>query len=491
MLNSDQGRARKQRFKERLHVLHDTALHRKLKQHLPAAFNQRWTRRHWMHASLFATIGALVATIVPGFSHTIDSPYSVSHSTLALPLPPLSLERQQQTPGDSWQVLRVQRGQTLSNLFDQAGIPATVMHQVLEHPGVRESLTKLRPGAEIAFDLPLSGELRTIRFDRDADNRVELSLAGDKITETVSKRETSTRRVVASGEITSSLYAAARKAGLSPSAIATMTDEIFKYDIDFSKDLQPGDRFSVVLDETWREGEKVDTSKILAATFSSGGKTYSGFRFDRNGKSEYFDASGRPLKKSFIRMPIQFARLSSSFGARKHPVLGKMRMHKGVDYAARTGTPIMAAGDARVQFAGTQRGYGNVVILNHGRGHTTLYGHMSRFGAIKTGQRVAQGTVIGYVGSTGMATGPHLHYEFRVNGEHRNPLSVTMPPPEPLKGAELVAFRAQTAPVLARIQGMEKLIYADASPAPQAAPADAEAQTQTASVAKPTKRSRG
>lgn len=485
MLNSDQGRARRQRFKERLHVLHDTALHRKLRQHLPAAFNERWTRRHWVHASLFATIGALVATIVPGFSHTIESPYSASHATLALPLPPLALERQQQTPGDSWQVLRVQRGQTLSNLFDQAGIPATVMHQVLEHPGVREALTKLRPGAEIAFDLPLSGQLRTIRFDRDADNRVELALAGDKITETVSKRETSTRRVVASGEITSSLYAAARKAGLSPSAIATMTDEIFKYDIDFSKDLQPGDRFSVVLDETWREGEKVDTSKILAATFSSGGKTYSGFRFDRNGKSEYFDASGRPLKKSFIRMPIPFARLSSSFGARKHPVLGKMRMHKGVDYAARTGTPIMAAGDARVQFAGTQRGYGNVVILDHGRGHTTLYGHMSRFGKIKTGQRVAQGTVIGYVGSTGLATGPHLHYEFRVNGVHRNPLSVTMPPPEPLQGSELAAFRAQTAPALARIQGMEKLIYADASPAPAAK------ATQTASAAKPSKPNRG
>ncbi len=485
MLNSDQGRARKQRFKERLNVLHDTALHRKLKQHLPAAFNQRWTRRHWMHASLFATIGALVATIVPGFSHTIDSPYSSSHATLALPLPPLSLERRQQTPGDSWQVMRVQRGQTLGNLFEQAGIPATVMHQVLEHPGVRSALTKLRPGAEIAFDLPLSGELRTIRFDRDADSRVELALAGDRITEKVIKRESSTRRVVASGEITSSLYAAARKAGLSPSAIATMTDEIFKYDIDFSKDLQPGDRFSVVLDETWREGEKVDTSKILAATFSSGGKTYSGFRFDRNGKSEYFDASGRPLKKSFIRMPIPFARLSSSFGARKHPVLGKMRMHKGVDYAARTGTPIMAAGDARVQFAGTQRGYGNVVILDHGRGHTTLYGHMSRFGKIKTGQRVAQGTVIGYVGSTGLATGPHLHYEFRVNGVHRNPLSVTMPPPEPLQGNELVAFRAQTAPALARIQGMEKLIYADAGPAPAAK------GTTTAKAGKPVKSSRG
>jgi murein DD-endopeptidase MepM/ murein hydrolase activator NlpD len=173
-------------------------------------------------------------------------------------------------------------------------------------------------------------------------------------------------------------------------------------------------------------------------------------------------------------MPIPFARLSSTFGARKHPVLGKMRMHKGVDYAARTGTPIMAAGDARVQFVGVQRGYGNVVILDHGRGHTTLYGHMSRFAGIKNGQRVAQGTVIGYVGSTGLATGPHLHYEFRVNGEHRNPLTVTMPPPEPLKGAELVAFRAQTAPAMARIQGMEKLIYADASPAPAAESASTE-----------------
>ena len=462
MSQPDHGQARKQRFQERLNVLHDTALHRKLKQHLPAAFNERWTRRHWIHASLFVTIGALAATIVPGFSNAIDSHLPASHSTLALPLPPLSLARRGDTPGDSWQIQRVERGQTLSDLFEAAGVPATTMQRVLDHPGTREVLTRLRPGAEIAFDLPVNGTLRTIRFDRDASHRVELSLQGDDIREKVTERATSTRTVVASGEITSSLYASARKAGLSPSAIATMTDEIFKYDIDFSKDLQPGDRFSVVMDETWREGERIDTSKILAATFNTGGKTYTGFRFERGGKFEYYDINGRPLKKSFIRMPIPFARLSSNFGARRHPVLGTMRMHKGVDYAARTGTPIMAAGDARVQFAGTQRGYGNVVILDHGRGYTTLYGHMSRFGSIRTGQRINQGTVIGYVGSTGLATGPHLHYEFRVNGEHRNPLSVTMPPPEPLSGTELAAFRAQTAPAMARIQGMEELIYADA-----------------------------
>lgn len=477
MPHSDHGHARKQRFQERLHVLHDTALHRKLKQHLPAAFNEPWTRRHWIHASLFATIGALAATIVPGFSNSIEPLLPASHATLALPLPPLSAARRSETPGDSWQILRVEPGQTLSNLFETAGVPATVMHRVLEHPGTREVLTRLRPGAEIAFDLPVNGQLRALRFDRDANHRVELSMQGEQIREKVLERATTRRTVVASGEIRSSLYASATKAGLSPSAINTMTDEIFKYDIDFSKDVQPGDRFSVVMDETWREGERIDTSKILAATFSTGGKTYTGFRYERDGKFEYFDIDGRPLKKSFIRMPIQFARLSSTFGARRHPVLGSMRMHKGVDYAARTGTPIMAAGDARVQFAGTQRGYGNVVILDHGRGYTTLYGHMSRFGNVKTGQRVNQGTVIGYVGSTGMSTGPHLHYEFRVNGEHRNPLSVTMPPPEPLKGAELAAFRAQTSPAMARIQGMEELLYANAGKKPAA--------TTTASAAAP------
>jgi len=466
MQNSEQGRARRERFQERLHVLHDSALHLRLKQHLPAAFNQRWTRRHWIHATLFTTIGALVATIVPGFSNAIDAPL-VTRSTLALPLPPLPAGRARAAATDNWQLLRIKPGQTLSGVFEDLGIPRTTMYRLLEHPGTHDVLTRLRPGAEIAFDMPAGGELRAIRFDRDTSHRVELILTGDSVREKVTERATTVRTVVSSGEITSSLYAAARKAGLSPSAVATMTDEIFKYDIDFDKDLQPGDRFSVVMDETWREGERVDTSKILAATFTTGGKTYTGFRFERGGKpAEYFDITGRPLKKSFIRMPVTYSRISSTFGMRKHPILGTQRGHMGVDYAAPTGTPVMAAGDARVAFVGTQRGYGNVVILDHGKGYSTLYGHMSRFGKERVGQRINQGTVIGYVGMTGLATGPHLHYEFRVNGQHRNPMSVTMPPPTPLAGAELTAFRAQTAPAMARIEGMEKLIYADADGKP-------------------------
>ena len=452
---------RKERYKARLSVQHETALHRRLKEHLPAAFNERWTRKHWMHAGLFASIGVMLATIIPGFSHSLEDHHL--HASLPLQLPALD-EIRGDAPVDSWQILQIQPGQTLGSLFNELQLPASLMHRVLENEHAKAAFSRLRPGTEIAFDIPATGQLRGMRFNRDAGSRVELQLDGDKITETLTARETSTRTAVATGEIRHSLYASASRAGLPASAIAVLTDEIFKYDIDFSKDVQPGDRFNVVYDETWREGERIDASKVLAATFTTGGKTYTGFRFERNGKAEYFDAEGRPLKKSFIRSPIQFARLSSTFGARRHPVLGRMRMHKGVDYAAPTGTPIMAAGDARVAHAGWQGGYGNTVILDHGRGHTTLYAHMSRLGNYRTGARVSQGQVIGYVGTTGLSTGPHLHYEFRVNGQHRNPLSVTMPPPEPLRGAELAAFRAQVAPALARIRGIEEVRYAQANP---------------------------
>jgi len=455
------GAGRKQHFRERLEVLRDTAV----KRHLPEG---RWTRRHWIHASLFTSIGIMIATIVPGFSNALQAPVSEPHATLALQLPQLSQAQLEGTVGDSWQLVKVKPGQTLGAIFEELGIPATVMHQLLEHPGVKPALTRLKPGMELGFDLPITGELRTLRYDRDPSHRIELSLGEEGIKETVIEREVTRRTVVLSGTVGRSLVRSARKAGLTAANVNAMTDEIFKYDIDFNSDLKPDDRFSVVVEQTWREGELISTGPIEAATFTVNDKLYSGFRFTRaGGKPEYFTAQGRPLKKNFIRMPIAYARMSSKFGARRHPVLGTMRMHKGVDYAAPSGTPIMAAGDARVQFAGWQGGYGRAVILDHGKGHTTLYAHMSRLGNIKQGQRVAQGTVIGYVGTTGLSTGPHLHYEFRINGVHRNPLSVTMPPPEPLGGAQLASFRTQTANALARIRTVEDIIYADVDSAPE------------------------
>lgn len=426
----------------------------------PEAFSGRWTRRQWAHVSLFATLGALLAALVPGFSNATQAPGHTPLTTMSLSLPPLPTSRAFEHAGDRWQVVTVEQGQTLGAIFEQLDIPAATMHKLLEQPGAKDALTRMKPGTQLGFDLAADGSLRGLRYDRGDTQRVELALAGDKVVEKVIERPVEIRTAVISGKVGKSLFHSARKLGLSGGNINTLTDEIFKYDIDFNSDVTRNDRFSVVVEQTWREGELIRSGPVQVAVFTAKGKPFTAFRFERNGRAEYFTADGRPLKKSFIRMPIPYARLTSRFGARRHPVLGKVRMHRGVDYAAGTGTPIMAAGDARVQFMGWKGGYGRTVILDHGRGYSTLYGHMSSFGKIRQGQRVSQGTVIGRVGSTGLATGPHLHYEFRINGVHRNPLQHTMPPPEPLSGTALAQFRAQTGPALARIRTVENIIYA-------------------------------
>ncbi|MGO1541496.1 MAG: peptidoglycan DD-metalloendopeptidase family protein [Luteimonas sp.] len=427
-----------------------------------SGFSGRWTRRQWAQASLLATGAALVFALVPGFSSAMQPRSGDAHvATMALPLPPAPAPAQDDAPASYWELVTVQSGQTLGEIFADQGVPVSLMNRILDTPSASETLARIRPGTELGFEFdPEHGGLSGFRFDRSTTERVQLAVAGDDITEHVIERPVEVHTSVVSGEIRNSLFGSARQAGLSPRTIATMTDRIFQYDIDFGRQIQPGDRYSVVVEELWREGERVGSGEVVAATFTTGGKTFTGFRFEHDGKLEYYDADGRPLKRGFIRTPIEFARLSSRFGNRRHPILGTMRLHAGVDYAARTGTPIMAAGDARVQFRGRQRGYGNTIILDHGRGHTTLYAHMSRFGNFRQGQRVSQGQVIGYVGATGLATGPHLHYEFRVNGKHRDPLKVTMPPPDPLKGEALARFKAETAPTIARIQQYENLHYA-------------------------------
>lgn len=423
-------------------------------------FSGRWTRRQWAQVSILATMIGLLGAIVPGFATVLAPRHDAAPmQTLSLRLPPLALSRQQSQPGDSWQTVVVERGQTISSIFSEQGIPKKVLGRLLDHPGVRTDLRRLRPGFHLDLDMPAAGGLRAVRYERGDGERIVLTLDGDKVTETKVKRDVDVRTVVLTGEAGKSLFRSARKLGLTGSHLGQLTDEIFKYDIDFDSDIDADDRFSVVVDQTWVDGQLKSTGPVLAAAFTIDNKLYTGFRHNRNGRPEYFTADGRPLKRAFIRMPIPYARLSSSFGARRHPVLGRMRMHKGVDYAAATGTPIQAAGDAVVKTVGWQGGYGRTVVLDHGRGYTTLYAHMSRFSKIRPGQRIAQGTVIGYVGSTGMSTGPHLHYEFRVNGVHRNPLSMTMPPPQPLAGPELASFRQETQRALAKIRTVEQIVF--------------------------------
>ena len=447
-------------------------------------FSGRWTRRQWAQVSLTATMIALLGTIVPGFASMEQRPAGSPLQTLSLRLPPLSMTRASGTFGDSWHAVTVRRGASLKHMFGVLGIPEADLKRVLDHPGVKAEIGQLTPKTELAVDLPVNGKLRGLRFVRSDGQRVQLDLSGGKVKETVLKRDVDVRTVVLSGKVGRSLFRSARQLGLSGAHLDQLTDEMFKYDIDFDSDLDADDRFSVVVDQTWVDGQLQRTGPILAAAFTVDGKLHTAFLHNRNGRPEYFTSDGRPLKKAFIRMPIPYARLSSSFGNRYHPVLGRMRMHKGVDYAASTGTPIQAAGDARVQFVGWQNGYGRVVILDHGHGYTTLYGHMSRFGNERVGQRIPQGTVIGYVGSTGLATGPHLHYEFRINGVHRNPLSITMPPPEPLRGAELASFRNETLRAMTKIRTVENIVFPQALEAPQQALASALASDKPAAKRK-------
>ena len=355
-----------------------------------------------------------------------------------------------------WRTVSVAPGQTTGEIFGSLGLSSSTLHRLLERPGVAEPLTRIRPGDELDFLIDDDGRLASMRFNRGEGERVVLHVDGDSIREEAQPRAIQRRIHTATGEISGSLFAAGEKAGMSHTAILELA-KAFSYDIDFAQDLRVGDRFSAVYEEVWRDGERIRSGDVLAATFVNQDKTYQVFRYQfADGRTDYFDADGRPMKKGFLRMPVDFARISSRFTtARKHPILGRTRAHQGVDYAAGSGTPIMAAGDGKISFAGWKGGYGRTIIIQHANNVSTLYAHMSSLGKFKTGSRVRQGDVIGRVGSSGLATGPHLHYEFRVAGVHRDPLKVTMPKPEPLPKSELARFRLQTQPLLAQLKLLE------------------------------------
>jgi murein DD-endopeptidase MepM/ murein hydrolase activator NlpD len=274
------------------------------------------------------------------------------------------------------------------------------------------------------------------------------------------------RRVQRHGHIDSSLFAAARSVGVGPGVIMQMANDIFGWDIDFALEIRPGDQFSVVYEQKYRDGEYLGDGKVIAAEFVNAGRSFRAVHYrSADGEiDDYFTPEGRSVRRQFLRAPVDFTRISSNFNLRRmHPILNRIRAHTGVDYAAPTGTPIKAAGDGRVGVAGWKGGYGRAVILEHGGGITTLYGHMSRIAAgIRPGQRVRQGQIIGYVGSTGAATGPHLHYEYRVNGVHKNPRTVPLPAAKPIPAGYLADFRSHIGPLLADLDRSKDAMIAAA-----------------------------
>ena len=266
----------------------------------------------------------------------------------------------------------------------------------------------------------------------------------------------------ATGVIDSSLFLAAQQAGLSENVTMQLAD-IFGWDVDFALDIRQGDSFAVVYDEYYRYGKKVRDGDIIAAEFTNRGNTFKAVRYtDPEGFSEYFTPDGKSVRKAFLRTPVNFTHISSRFDLhRKHPILNRIRAHKGVDYAAPVGTPIKATGEGKVVFKGTNGGFGRMIKIQHGQTYTTVYAHMSRYAMhIHSGSHVRQGQIIGYVGMTGLATGPHLHYEFRVNGVHRNPLTVKLPDAAPINVKYKMDFFKQTQPLVAQLDLLQRTAVA-------------------------------
>lgn len=352
-----------------------------------------------------------------------------------------------------WHTVKVRSGDSLARIFSKLGISPQQLHKVLDSGSSAHNLKKIYPGQVLR--LLTNPETGLIQLDYQIDklNALQIRRQGDDF-DIVTLHRVPERRVMnATGTISSSLFIAAQDAGLASNMTMELAT-IFGWDIDFALDIRKGDQFALLYEELYLDGEKIGDGNILAAVFVNRGNTFQAVRYtDQSGRIDYYSLDGKSMRKTFLRTPVEFSRISSRFSlGRKHPILNRIRAHKGVDYAAATGTPIRATGDGKIIYRGKKGGYGNAIIIQHGSKYSTLYGHMSKFrGGLKTGSRVKQGEIIGYVGSSGLATGPHLHYEFRVNGVHRDPLRVKLPGAEPLPEKYRKDFEEKSGALIARL----------------------------------------
>lgn len=334
-----------------------------------------------------------------------------------------------QTPSanPSWLTVNVLPGDSLAKIFQRIGASKKSLQEILNSDPKAHKFKSLKPGQAFKYRCG-NNQLEELLFETSPENMLMVKLVDNHYEFKQKNKEISNQINFATGEIRDSLFNSAKLAGLDNKLINQIVS-IFGWDIDFALDIRRKDTFKVLFEEKFLEGKKLENGPILAVEFINQGKKYQAVRFtDKSGRTGYFTPAGQGLHKAFLRTPVKFTHISSYFGNRTHPVLHRIRHHKGVDYAAPTGTPVKATGDAKVVFAGQKSGYGKVIVLQHGSKYSTLYAHLSKFAQnLQVGNFIDQGQVIGYVGASGLATGPHLHYEFLDDGVHRDPLKVTLP----------------------------------------------------------------
>lgn len=352
-----------------------------------------------------------------------------------------------------WRNERVQRGDTVTELLRRMQIEDSSASEYLRRDQAAASFRQLTIGKFVQAETNADGSLLALRYLDNNGNQVVIKKGTGGLKISIQPPLVEQRLLMRTGEISSTLFAATDAIGL-PESTANQLAEIFGSDIDFHRDLRKGDKFSVVYEMDYNNGEPVRAGRIRAAEFINQGESYRVVYFKANSShGDYYTPDGKSIRKAFLRSPLEFSRISSGFSlSRFHPVLNTWRAHKGVDYAAALGTKVKVTADGTVSFVGKQGGYGNVVIVEHQSRHTTVYGHLSRFASgLRRGQRVGQGDIIGFVGMTGLATGPHLHYEFMVNAQHRDPLRAALPDAPPLDNAQKLAFQEATRSLTARL----------------------------------------
>jgi len=351
-------------------------------------------------------------------------------------------------------VLTVGRGDTMEKLFRKNDLDLGQLMAIARLDEAKQRFRRIKPGDvfEITHD---DGQLLSMYSKLDLTSALRIEKRESSFVAELVEQPIETRKRHAYGVIDTSLFESAAEAGLSDKVIMNVAG-IFAWDVDFVLDIRSGDDYYIQYEEIWQDGEFVTDGEIVAAEFNNNGRSIQAIRFkDRDNKTDYFTPTGDSVRKAFIRNPVDFTRISSNFNPRRrHPILNTIRAHRGVDYAAPRGTPIKASGDGKVIFRGTKSGYGKAVILQHGGNITTLYAHMSGFASkARLGARVRQGQTIGYVGATGLATANHLHYEYRLNGVHRNPRTVKLPDAEPIAEKYREEFLSAAEPI---IQELEK-----------------------------------
>jgi murein DD-endopeptidase MepM/ murein hydrolase activator NlpD len=399
--------------------------------------------RRWTLALVLPFAGVVTAFgIAPD---TITEPIEQSRVVESIALSPVVTATG--TAQTFWREERIQRGETQASLLARLGVEDDAAVNYLRTTRDARLLTQLVPGRAVSAETTAEGQLVTLRY-LNGNTLMTVKREGDAFNATEQTAELETRVISAAGEIRSSLFAATDRLNV-PDAVAMQMVEVFSTDIDFHKDLRKNDSFSLVYEMHYDRGEPVRSGRLLSAEFVNQGKAFNAVWFAAtNGEGSYYTLDGKNIRKAFLRSPLEFSRITSGFtAARYHPILQRWRAHTGVDFAAPIGARIKATADGVVEFAGVQGGYGNVVILRHQSKFTTLYAHMAGFApGIHKGARVQQGDVIGAVGMTGLTTGPHVHYEFRVDNVHRDPLSVSVPVAFPIAPEHKQQFQQVAAP---------------------------------------------